>query len=99
MNFLGVSRSVFRTNITKLTDKGLADMEQVISTRMGNINKFCPWPALEQSFAEDLEFIWREQEFRKRAKQHKKDIEFAALNPHLAVAKNLSDMFTSGELK
>lgn len=64
MNFLAVSRKVFQENLTKITDKGLQDMETILDTRMGNIHKFCPWPALEESFAQDLEMIWREQKVR-----------------------------------
>lgn len=64
MNFISVSRSVFDANIKKLTDKGLKDYETILTTRMGNINKFCPWPALEESFAQDLEKIWQEQKVR-----------------------------------
>ena len=72
MNFVAISRSVLLNNISKMTDKGLVDYETIITTRMGNIHKFCPWPALEESFAQDIAAIWREQKARALNKSKEK---------------------------
>lgn len=72
MNFVAISRSVLLNNISKMTDKGLQDYETILSTRMGNIHKFCPWPALEESFAQDIAAIWREQKTRALNKSKEK---------------------------
>lgn len=58
------SRANLQVNVSKLSDKVLREYEVSITTRMGNIHKFCPWPALEESLAQDIAAVWREQKLR-----------------------------------
>ena len=59
-----ITRSFILANVSKTTDKSLKKIESVLTDRMGNIAKFCPWPALEESLAQDIAMIWREQKIR-----------------------------------
>ena len=67
-NSPAISQAALLKNIKKMSDKGLQDYETILTTRMGNIHKFCPWPALEESFAQDIAAIWREQKARTLSK-------------------------------
>lgn len=58
------TRANLQKHISKLSDRALVEYETIITTRMGNIHKFCPWPALEESLARDIAAIWREQKLR-----------------------------------
>lgn len=59
-----ITRKFISTNISSLSDRSLKRIEATLIDRMGNIAKFCNWPALEESFSQDLELVWREQKIR-----------------------------------
>lgn len=74
-------RDLIQKQIKVASDRRLQEWEANLTVRMGNINKFCPWPALELSIAQDIAMIWREQRFREQVKQKqmqlRSDIEWA----------------------
>lgn len=59
-----ITRSFIVKNLSATSDRSLKKIETTLTDRMGNIAKFCSWPALEQSLAQDIAMIWREQKSR-----------------------------------
>lgn len=59
-----LSKKTLAAKVGKMTDRSLRELETILTIRMGNIAKFCPWPALEESLAQDIAMIWREQKIR-----------------------------------
>lgn len=43
--------------------------ERLIMTRLQGVDRFYPWPALTESFAQDLRAIWNEQKIRSSDKK------------------------------
>lgn len=61
-------RDVLKSKLSTASDRTLREYENLVTVRMGNIAKFCPWPALEESLAQDIAMIWREQKLRTLAR-------------------------------
>jgi hypothetical protein len=57
---------VLRAEPHRFSSAQLKRLEITINNRLANIQRFTPWPALEQSLAGDLEAIWNEQKRRKQ---------------------------------
>lgn len=52
-----------------MSDKQLNVCERIICDKMDDCDRFYPWPALKESYAQDLKAIWNEQKRRKASKK------------------------------
>lgn len=50
--------------LTKSSPRRLAAIENILMTKIEEIDRFYPWPALKESFSQDLEAVWAEQKRR-----------------------------------
>ena len=65
---MGVSNRVLRAELMKalptMSVKQLCSAEVDIQNRMLDCDRFYPWPALKESFAQDIAAIWTQHALR-----------------------------------
>ena len=61
-------RVKFSVQLSKLSLKQLDKAESLVSKYIEDVDRFYPWPALKESFSQDLTAIWQEQK-RRRAER------------------------------
>lgn len=63
------TREELHRKLSSMSPKNLRVAEKLVSNRMEDIDRFYPWPALKESYAQDLKAIWNEQKRRTSPKQ------------------------------
>lgn len=65
-----VGRDELRKRLPTMSEKNLEACERIICAKMDDCDRFYPWPALKESYSQDLQAIWDEQ---KRRRAERKD--------------------------
>jgi hypothetical protein len=68
-----------RERLKSISNSRLLSLETIVTNRLADTERFIRWPALQQSYAQDLKAIHDEMRFREHAAAHKKDIEAAVI--------------------
>lgn len=58
-------RVKFSAQLPRMSLKQLDKAESLVSKYIEEVDRFYPWPALKESFSQDLTAIWQEQKRRR----------------------------------
>lgn len=59
-------QSKLRERLKNISDSRLLSLETIVTNRLADTERFIHWPALEQSYAQDLKAIHDEMRFREQ---------------------------------